>query len=70
MQRDVREKNSCQCDEQTNERGKGQKHKPIQFFIEGGYLIDKPHDIDLIGFDSLIEILMVIAVSFLRRFHA
>ena len=62
-------KETCQGNEQTNECGKRQKHKPVQFLIESGYLSNEPFDIDLIGFDGLIEILVVITFSFLRRFH-
>ena len=63
-------KETCQGNEQTNERRKGKEHEAVQLLIEIGYLSNEPFDIDLIGFDGLIEILVVIAFSFLRRFHA
>jgi len=37
--------------------------------VNGMDFIGEPFDIDLIGFDGLIEIGVIVVVSFLRRVH-
>ena len=57
-------------EDKTNKCGEGQKHQAVEFLIEGGKLLNEPFDIDFVGFDGLVEKLVIGIVSSFDLFQA